>query len=190
MTYSTVLHLYYHVLLHFYSANYCSTQQHIYLFFYSDFEMAKHHPDLIFCRKQAGKFKKRKLVSHLGNFRCCYWPTLWQMWRTMCNLWLICSPINFSSNLWRVQLWILSGKNIEFDAHIFRLATRFLTLHGDLFNVLSSPWTSENEWTKFGEFIRFSMKKRILNSKSPQSPAFSCNYEKSKILAQEKSEKK
>ena len=87
-------------------------------FFHSDFEMAKHHPDLIFCRKQAGKFKQQKRVCHLGNFRCCYWPTLWQMWRTMCNLWLICSPIYFSSNLWRVQLWILSGKNIEFEAHI------------------------------------------------------------------------
>ena len=55
-------------------------------------------------------------VCNQENFRCCYWPTLWQMWRTMCNLWLICSPIYFSSNLWRVQLWILSGKNLDFAA--------------------------------------------------------------------------
>ena len=37
-------------------------QPKIFIFVYSDFEMAKHHPDLIFCRKQAGKFKQQKLV--------------------------------------------------------------------------------------------------------------------------------
>ena len=34
-------------------------QPKIFIFIYSDFEMAKHHPDLIFCRKQAGKLQQQ-----------------------------------------------------------------------------------------------------------------------------------
>ena len=96
----------------FYSANRPTVFKHIRDYSCLDgFEMAKHHPDLIFCRKQAGESSTTIYNTNPLLFRCCNWPTLWQMWWKMCHLWLICPSINFSSNLWWVQLWILSGNN-------------------------------------------------------------------------------
>ena len=68
---------------------------------------------------------------------------------------------------------------------ITRLATRFLTLQGDIFHVLSSPWRSSKKWTKFGEHILWPIRKPIFKSKSTESTVFSRNYEISKILAKE-----
>jgi len=86
--------------------------------------MAKHHPDLIFCRKQpgVGKFNDLKKYCYcaflvqcntllkLGNILfCSYWAFMWKMWWKMRHLWLLRTSLYFSSNLWRMQLRLIPG---------------------------------------------------------------------------------
>lgn len=80
--------------------------------------MAKHHPDLIFCRKQPGVGKFIDTNNQLYVFiASCnfsfYLPSyrsfMWKMRRKMCYLRFICTSLHTCSYLWRMQLRLLSG---------------------------------------------------------------------------------
>ena len=46
-----------------------------------------------------------------------------EMWRKMCNLRLLCETLHIGPYLWRVQLWLLSGKmcNLRWSWNLWRL---------------------------------------------------------------------
>ena len=79
--------------------------------------------------------------------------------------------------------------NISFQLLFFtiiRVATRFLTLHGDIKAVTISLWVSSIKLTIFWERKLFRKEKRSNVSKSTQSTAFDRYYEYCKILVREK----
>lgn len=79
--------------------------------------MAKHHPDLIMCRKQPGigMFEisdfcpdPLRLRSPLP-FPCSCWPPVREMRRQVSSVRLVCETVRAGAHLRRVQLRLLSG---------------------------------------------------------------------------------
>lgn len=78
--------------------------------------MAKHHPDLVFCRKQPGIALGRLcekcdgVFIHLFNtYKFCAKHFLYKYYRKMCDLRFLRPPARSCKSLWRMQLWFIWG---------------------------------------------------------------------------------
>lgn len=104
----------------------------------SSFLMAKHHPDLIFCRKQPGVGRSVWYYFQVIAF-CSHWQTLRKMWWEVCYMRFICSSVHTSPHMWWVQLWFSPGplRNLRGTRCIGRLLLSTVHLYGERRKLLS-----------------------------------------------------